>query len=72
MNGTRRVVRTRPHAREEDQPVVKIAAAGLVAAFVIFYIMSSPDQAAHIAKGTGHLVAHVAHGIGQFLDKLSS
>lgn len=51
--------------------VVKVAALAAIA-FVIFYIMSSPDQAAHIAKGTGHLVAHVAHGIGHFLDKLTS
>jgi hypothetical protein len=56
---------------EEVAVVVKVAALAAIA-FVIFYIMSSPDQAAHIAKGTGHLVAHVAHGIGHFLDKLTS
>jgi UDP-N-acetyl-D-mannosaminuronic acid transferase (WecB/TagA/CpsF family) len=57
---------------EEDQPVVKIVIAALVGAFLIFYIMNSPDQAAHIAKGTWHLTTHVAHGVGGFLDKLAS
>jgi len=52
--------------------VVKIAVAGLVGAFLIFYVMTSPDQAAHIAKGSWHLVTSVAHGVGKFLDKLSS
>jgi hypothetical protein len=52
--------------------VVKLVLAGLVGAFVIFYIMSSPDQAAEMAKGTWHLVTDVAHGIGDFLNKLAS
>ena len=52
--------------------MVKIAMAGLVGAFVIFYIMTSPDQAADIAKGIGHLTTHVAHGVGDFLDKMTS
>jgi hypothetical protein len=52
--------------------VVKLVLAGLVGAFVIFYIMSSPDQAAEMAKGSWHLVTDVAHGIGDFLNKLAS
>lgn len=52
--------------------MVKLVLAGLVGAFVIFYIMSSPDQAAEMAKGTWHLVTDVAHGIGDFLNKLAS
>jgi hypothetical protein len=52
--------------------MVKIAIAGLVGAFLIFYVMTSPDQAADIAKGVGHLTTHVARGIGDFLDKLAS
>ena len=51
--------------------MVKITIAGLVGAFLIFYIMSSPDQAAHIAKGVGHLATHVAHGVGNFIDNLT-
>lgn len=52
--------------------MVKTTIAALVGAFVIFYIMTSPDQAAHIATGVGHLASNVAHGIGTFVDKLSS
>jgi hypothetical protein len=52
--------------------MVKIAITGLVGAFLIFYIMTSPDQAADIARGAGHLTARVAHGIGHFIDKLTS
>jgi hypothetical protein len=59
-------------ARGGGQQMVKIAVAGLVGAFVIFYIMTSPDNAAEMVKGMGHLTTHVAHGVGQFLDKLAS
>jgi preprotein translocase subunit SecG len=52
--------------------MVKVTIAVLVAAFLIFYIMTSPDQAADMAKGIGHLATHVAHGVGHFLDKLAS
>ena len=52
--------------------MVKIASLGLVGAFLIFYIMSSPNQAADIATGIGHLASSVAHGVGQFIDKLAS
>ncbi len=72
MNVPRRVPRRARPSPEEDLPVVKLALAGLVAAFVIFYVMTSPDQAANIAKGSWHLVTHIAHGVGSFLDKLSS
>ena len=57
---------------EKEPQMVKVAIAGLVGAFVIFYIMTSPDQAATIVKGTGHLATSVAHGVGNFLDKLAS
>jgi hypothetical protein len=52
--------------------MVKVAAAGVVVLFVVFYIVTSPDNAASMAHGAGHLVANVAHGIGKFLDKLTS
>lgn len=52
--------------------MVKVAIAGLIGAFVIFYIMTSPDQAATMVKGAGHLATNVAHGVGDFLNKLSS
>jgi hypothetical protein len=52
--------------------VAKIAILGVVGAFVIFYIINSPDQAATMVKGAGHLATSVAHGVGDFLNKLSS
>lgn len=52
--------------------MVKTAIVGLVGAFVIFYIMNSPDQAATMVKGAGHVATNVAHGVGNFLDKLAS
>lgn len=52
--------------------MVKIAIAGLVGAFLLFYIMTSPDQAATMVKGAGHLATNVAHGVGDFLNKLTS
>jgi uncharacterized membrane protein YgaE (UPF0421/DUF939 family) len=52
--------------------MVKITIVGLVVAFLIYFIMTSPDEAVHIAKGTGHLAANVAHGIANFVDKLAS
>jgi hypothetical protein len=63
--------RTTP-AEERTPRMVKIAIVGLVGAFVIFYIMTSPDQAATMVKGAGHIATNVAHGMGDFLDKLAS
>jgi hypothetical protein len=51
--------------------MVKVTIAGLIGAFLIFYMMTSPDQAASIAKGAGHLVTHVARGVGNFIDNLT-
>ncbi|MDT4912714.1 MAG: hypothetical protein QOC66_1842 [Pseudonocardiales bacterium] len=52
--------------------MVKTAIAALAVAFVIFYIMTSPAQAADIVKGIGHVTTDVAHGIGDFLNRLAS
>ena len=52
--------------------MVKVVIASAVVLFVVFYIVTSPDNAASMAHGAGHLVSHVAHGIGNFLDKLAS
>lgn len=68
----RSVASCRPNQAEEDPEMVKVAIAGLIGAFVIFYIMTSPDQAATIVTGAGHLAANVANGVGDFLDKLAS
>ena len=52
--------------------MVKVAVAGVVVLFLVFYIVTSPDNAASMAHSAGHLVSHVAHGIGNFLNKLAS
>jgi hypothetical protein len=57
---------------EEDAEMVKIAIVGLIGAFLVFYIMTSPDQAATMVKGAGHVATNVAHGVGDFLNKLAS
>jgi hypothetical protein len=45
---------------------------GLVVVFLIFFIMTSPTQAANIFHSTWHLAVNVAHGLGSFVDKLAS
>jgi hypothetical protein len=52
--------------------MVKLAITGLIGVFVIFYIVTSPDQAATMVKGAGHIATGVAHGVGHFFDKLAS
>jgi hypothetical protein len=52
--------------------VVKLVVAGIIVAFVIFYIMTSPDQAANIFHTGWHSAVNVAHGIGNFVNKLAS
>ncbi|MEO9138240.1 MAG: hypothetical protein ABI345_04160 [Jatrophihabitans sp.] len=52
--------------------MVKLAIAAVLGAFVLFYIITSPTQAADLANGTWDAVVHIAHGIGRFLDKLVS
>jgi hypothetical protein len=51
---------------------VKRVVAGLVAVFLVFYIMTSPDTAANIVQSTWDVAVNVAHGIGNFLNKLAS
>ncbi|HZC70295.1 MAG TPA: hypothetical protein VE442_06355 [Jatrophihabitans sp.] len=52
--------------------MVKNTIVGLVGAFVIFYIVTSPDQAAKIVESIWNLLVDVAHGFGNFLSKLAS
>lgn len=52
--------------------MVKLAVVGIVSAFVLFYVMTSPDQAASIVHNVWHTTVNGAHGIGHFVDKLSS
>jgi hypothetical protein len=52
--------------------MTKLVVAGVIVAFVIFYIMTSPDQAANIVHSSWHTAVNVAHGVGHFVDKVSS
>jgi hypothetical protein len=51
---------------------MKLVVTGAVVIFLIFYIMTSPDQAANIVHHSWHAAVNVAHGIGGFVNKLSS
>lgn len=44
----------------------------VVLVFVVFYVMTSPDQAANIFHTSWHAVVNLAHGVGHFLDKVTS
>lgn len=56
----------------EANTMAKVVIAGVVVAFLIFYVMTSPDQAANIVHSSWHSAVNVAHGVGHFVDKLSS
>ncbi len=44
----------------------------VIVAFVIFFVLTSPDNAAKTADGAWNTVVHIAHGLNTFIDKLSS
>lgn len=52
--------------------MVKTVVGGAVVAFLVFYVMTSPDQAATITHSAWALVVNLAHGIGDFVNKLAS
>lgn len=52
--------------------MTKVAIGGLLVAFLVFYVVTSPDQAANVFHASWHAVVNVAHGVGKFFDKLSS
>jgi len=55
------------------QPVTVKSTIGIVVlVFIVFYVMTSPDQAATIFHNSWDAVVNVAHGIGQFVDKVTS
>ena len=51
---------------------MKLVISGAVVVFLVFYIMTSPSQAANIVHHSWHLAVNVAHGVGNFVNKLSS
>jgi hypothetical protein len=58
--------------RKETITMTKVAVGGVIVAFLVFYVMTSPDQAATIFQSSWHAVVNVAHGVGHFFDKLAS
>ena len=50
----------------------KLAIVGVLVALVLFYVITSPDNAAEIATGAWNAIVDIAHGIGRFVDKLAS
>ena len=52
--------------------MAKLAVVGLVVAFVLFYIVTSPDQAANITSAGWSGLVNIAHGIGAFFNKLAA
>jgi hypothetical protein len=55
-----------------DAMNAKAIVVGLALAFVVFYIMTSPDHAATMVHGTWRLATNVAHGVGNFLNQLTT
>lgn len=51
---------------------MKLVITAAIAIFVIFYVMTSPSNAANIVHGGWHDAVNVAHGVGSFVDKLTS
>jgi hypothetical protein len=72
MNNAECAVDGVPGWTRRHLPMVKGAIAAVVIAFLVFYIMTSPDQAADIVHNVWKTTVNVAHGIGHFFDKLAS
>lgn len=51
---------------------MKLVIVGAVVLFLLFYIMTSPAQAADIVHNSWHAAVNVAHGLGDFVDKVAS
>lgn len=52
--------------------LVRVGFSGLVVAFVVFFIMTSPDAAANIFHASWKLLVNIAHGIRTFVNKLAA
>jgi hypothetical protein len=55
----------------EAPEMTKVAVSGAVIVFLIFFAVTSPDHAANIVHSAWHALVNVAHGIGDFLNKLA-
>jgi hypothetical protein len=53
-------------------PMGKVVITVLVVAFLLFFIVTYPDKSASIANGAWDHTDNIAHGIGNFVNKLHS
>jgi hypothetical protein len=60
-----------PAIRRKASGVVKAVIIGAVVVFLVFYVMTSPTQAATIVHASWRLAVHLAHGAGDFVNKLA-
>jgi predicted membrane channel-forming protein YqfA (hemolysin III family) len=58
--------------RKVQTVTVKSTVGIVVLVFIVFYAMTSPDQAANLFHNAWHVVVNVAHGVGNFFNKLAS
>jgi hypothetical protein len=68
----RAAVRCRPAQRRRAELLKKLVISGALIAFLLFYVMSSPDHAADIFHTAWRSVVNLAHGVGHFLNKLAT
>lgn len=50
---------------------MKVVVTGAIVVFLVFYIMTSPDQAASMVHNGWHAASDLAHGLGNFVNKLA-
>jgi hypothetical protein len=51
--------------------MTKVAVSGAVIVFLVFFAVTSPDHAANMVHSGWHSLVSIAHGIGDFLNKLA-
>jgi cell division protein FtsN len=60
------------HAQGIRGGAMKLVITGAIVLFLVFYIMTSPAQAADIVHTSWQATVNVAHGLGDFVDKVAS
>lgn len=58
-----------PHI--DEGVYVKTVITGAIVIFIVFYIMTSPDQAANLVHNGWSAASDLAHGMGDFVNKLA-
>jgi NADH:ubiquinone oxidoreductase subunit 6 (subunit J) len=50
---------------------MKVVVTGAIVVFLVFYIMTSPDQAANLVHSGWRGASNLAHGLSDFVNKLA-